>query len=83
MIKSLTALAIMSLLGTAVVALPMLAPQVKASEVAALTRSDRLPVRSVRRDCSQEVWPNFQTSCLRSSENGMNIGEARLISASR
>jgi hypothetical protein len=82
MIKSFTALAIMLLLGVSVVALPGFAPQVKADETVALVKADRLPVRSVAEDCSRQVWPDFETSCLRSSETGM-IREARLVTARR
>ncbi len=42
MIKSLTALAIFALLGASVIALPGFAPQVKASEVVALAKGDRV-----------------------------------------
>ena len=75
MIKSLTALAIFGLLGTAVVALPGFAPRVEASETVALAKADRLDVRN----CSQQVWPNFDASCLRGSESGLAIPEVRLV----
>ena len=65
MIKSLTALAIFALLGASVVALPGFAPQVKASEAVALAKADRLDIRPAARNCSQQVWPNFDASCLR------------------
>jgi hypothetical protein len=68
MIKSLTALAIFGLLGTAVVALPGFAPRVEASETVALA-------------CSEQVWPNFDASCLRGSESGLAITEVRLVTA--
>ena len=72
MIKSLTALAIFGLLGAAVVALPGFAPQVEA-----------LDIRSVARNCSQQVWPNFEASCLRNSESGVMIREVSLVTARR
>jgi hypothetical protein len=83
MIKSLTALAIFGLLGAAVVVLPGFAPQVEAREPVALARGDRLDIRPVARNCSQQVWPNFDMSCLRNSESGVMIGEARLVTARR
>jgi hypothetical protein len=83
MIKSITALAIFGLLGAAVVALPAFAPQVKASEAITLAKADRLPLRPGARNCSQQVWPNFDTSCLRSGESGVMILEARLVTARR
>jgi hypothetical protein len=83
MIKSLTALAIFALLGASVVALPGFAPQVEAKEAVALAKADRLDIRSVARNCSQQVWPNFNASCLRNGESGATIREARLVTARR
>ena len=68
MIKSLTALAIFGLLGAAVVALPGFVPQPEAGETVALVKGGRVEVRQVTQDCLQQVWPNFDTSCLRNSE---------------
>jgi len=83
MIKSLLALAILGLLGTAVVALPGFAPQVKASESVALAKGDRLEIQPVARNCSQQVWPNFETSCLHKAESTVTIREVRLVTALR
>jgi hypothetical protein len=83
MIKSLTALAIFGLLGAAVVALPGFAPRVEAGETVALAKAGRVDIRPVARNCSQQVWPNFDTSCLRNSESGVMIREARLVTARR
>jgi hypothetical protein len=79
MIKSLTALAIFGLLGTAVVALPGFAPRVEARETVTLAKADRLDIRN----CSQQLWPNFDTSCLRSSESGLPVLDVRLVTAHR
>jgi len=79
MINSLTALAIFGLLGAIVVALPGFAPRVEARETVALAKADRLDVRN----CSQQLWPNFDTSCLRSSEPGLAILDVRLVTARR
>jgi hypothetical protein len=79
MIKSLTALAIFGLLGAAVVALPGFAPRLEARETIALAKADRLDVRN----CSHQLWPNFDTSCLRSSESGLPVLDVRLVTARR
>jgi hypothetical protein len=79
MIKSLTALAVFGLLGAVVVALPGFAPRVEARETVALAKADRLDVRN----CSQQLWPNFDTSCLRSSESGLPVLDVRLVTARR
>ncbi len=81
MIKSLTAVAIFALLGASVVALPGFAPQVKASEAVALAKADRLELRPAARNCSQQVWPNFDAACLRKGE--VTVREARLVTARR
>jgi hypothetical protein len=81
MIKSLTVLAIIALLGASVIALPGFAPEVEASETVALAKADRLELRPVARNCSQQVWPNFDASCLRKDE--MMVREARLVTARR
>jgi hypothetical protein len=37
-------------------------------------------VHPVGRDCSQQAWPNFETSCLRiAGTKATNIREARLV----
>jgi hypothetical protein len=83
MIKSLAALAILSLLGAAVIALPVFAPQAKASEPVALARADRLVVRTIVRNCSGQIWPNFDASCLRDGKSGVLVQDVRLVKIRR
>jgi hypothetical protein len=83
MIKSFSALAIMSLLGFAVLALPVFAPQVRASEPAVMMKADRRAVRSIPNDCARQVWPNFEAPCLRDGDTGGRVREARLTTARR
>ena len=83
MIKSLASLAIFALLGTSVIALPMFAPEVKANEAVAQGKADRLAIHPVVRDCSDQVWPNFDRSCLRAGGSGFRVQEARLVTARR
>ena len=83
MIKSLAALAILAFLGAAVVALPAFAPQAKASETVVLAKGDQPEIRPVARNCSQQVWPNFEASCLRRADSGVMVREVRLVSAHR
>jgi hypothetical protein len=77
MFKSLSALAAVVLLGALVIALPVLAPKVEASEAAALHIQE--PVLT----CSSQVWPNIAASCLRSNDGSRKILEARLVTARR
>jgi hypothetical protein len=83
MIKSLAALAIFALLGASVIALPGFAPRVEARETIALAKGDRLEIRPVDRNCAQQVWPNLDGACLRHTESGVLVHEARLVTARR
>ena len=83
MIKSLSALAILALLGASVVVLPGFAPRVEARETIALAKADRLDVRLAAANCTRQVWPNFDGSCLRRGESGLAVREARLVTARR
>ena len=69
MLKSLPALAILALLGTSVVALPYIS-RVEAGETVALAKRDRLEIGS---DCSQQVWPNIPSLCLRGDRAGSDV----------
>jgi len=81
MIKSLAPLAVFALLGASVLALPLFAPGVKATETPAVVKADRLAFAI--RDCSDQVWPNFAQSCLRGSGSGIGVDRARLVTAAR
>ena len=83
MVKSLSALAILLLLGASVIALLGFAPTVEAREAAVLATGDRLEVRAAALNCATQVWPDFATSCLRKRDAGVNIPAARLVSARR
>ena len=82
MIKSISALAIFSLLGAAVIALPGFAPAVTAGEVVVLAKADRLAGRVVG-NCAGQIWPNIVSSCLRDTGSGAAVREARLVTARR
>lgn len=83
MIKSLSALSIFALLGTSFVVLPGFSSRVEARETIALAKADRLDVRQAARHCAQQVWPDFDRSCLRDRESGSTVREARLVTAPR
>jgi hypothetical protein len=82
MIKSLTALQYLACWERLLLFCPDLL-QVEARDTAALAKADRLDIRPVVRNCSQQVWPNFVASCLRDSESGVTIREARLVTSRR
>ena len=83
MIKALTAIAFAALMATALTILPGFAPSVEASVPQALAKGDRLDIRPVGKDCSQQAWPNFEATCLRAAGSKSLIREARLVTADR
>jgi hypothetical protein len=83
MIKALSAIAIAAFVAAAMTVLPGFAPQVEASVPAPLAKGDRLDIHQVGRNCSQQAWPNFEASCLRSAGSKILIREARLVTADR
>jgi hypothetical protein len=84
MIKTLSAIAVAAFVAAALAMMPGFAPQVEASVPVALAKSDRLDIRPAGRDCSQQAWPNFEASCLRSATiKAAPIRQARLVTAER
>ena len=83
MASSFAARGIFALLGAAVIALPGFAPAVEAREAVAMAKADRLDIRPVAANCAQQVWPNFDRSCLREGSSGVLVHEARLVTARR
>jgi hypothetical protein len=81
MFKSFSALAVITLLGAAVIALP--APKVEASEAAALAKGDRLQVKAPSLTCATQVWPDIAAVCLWTAGESAKILEARLVTARR
>ena len=62
MIKALCAIAVAAFIAAAMTVLPGFAPQVEASTPHVLAKGDRLDVRPVGRDCSQQAWPRFSAA---------------------
>jgi hypothetical protein len=84
MIKALSAIAIAAFMAAALTILPGFAPQVEASVPVALAKGDRLDVRPIGRDCSQQAWPHFEASCLRNAATKtVTIREVRLVTTER
>ncbi|HEY0849390.1 MAG TPA: hypothetical protein VGD96_05715 [Bradyrhizobium sp.] len=83
MIKAISAVAIAAFIAAALTILPGFAPQVEASVPVALAKGDRLEIKQVGRDCSQQAWPNFEASCLRAVSGKESVREVRLVTANR
>ncbi|MCW5704368.1 MAG: hypothetical protein AB7I42_16415 [Bradyrhizobium sp.] len=83
MIKAFSAVAIAAFIAAALTVLPGFAPQVEASVPAPLAKGDRLDINQVGRGCSEQAWPNFEASCLRTAAGKKMVREARLVTADR
>jgi hypothetical protein len=83
MIRSLAALALLAFMGVAALALPGFTPPVKANEVVALAKADRLAIHPVAGNCASQIWPNIESTCLRSASSDTAVREARLVTAHR
>jgi len=83
MIKAFSAVAVAAFIAAALTVLPGFAPQVEASTPQPLAKADRLDIRPVGKDCSQQSWPNFEASCLRAAGSKSTVREARLVTADR
>ena len=83
MIRALSAIAVATFVAAALTVLPGFSPQVEASQPQPLAKADRLDIRPVGKDCSQQAWPNFESSCLRTTGATAVVREARLITADR
>ena len=81
MIKALSAIAIAAFCAAALTVLPGFAPQVEASVTSSivLQKADRLDYRPLGKDCSQQAWPNFETSCLRNSGTRTAPVQVRIV----
>jgi hypothetical protein len=83
MIKAISAIAIAALAASTLTVLPGFAPQVEASVPQALAKADRLDIHAVGRGCSEQAWPNFEATCLRSAGTKAVVRQARLVTADR
>jgi len=83
MIKALSAIAVAAFAAAALTVLPGFAPQVEASVPQPLAKADRLDIRPLGRDCSEQAWPNFEASCLRSVGTKAVVHQARLVTSDR
>jgi hypothetical protein len=83
MIKTLSAIAIAACVAAALAVLPGFAPEVEASVPRPLAKADRLDIRPLGHDCSQQTWPRIDAACLRVAGSRTPIREARLVTADR
>ena len=83
MLKALSVVAVAAFIAAALTVLPGFAPTVEASTPQALAKGDRLDIRPIGANCSEQAWPNFEVSCLRRVGTKTTVREARLVTAAR
>ncbi|MBR1086159.1 hypothetical protein JQ621_01575 [Bradyrhizobium manausense] len=83
MIKAFSAITVAACVAATLTLLPGFAPTVEASVPQPLAKSDRLDIKTIGRDCSQQAWPNFEASCLRRAGSKAEVRVARLVTADR
>lgn len=79
MIKALCAVSVAAFFATGLTFLS----KVEASVPQAPAKGDRLDIRSIGRDCSQQAWPNFEASCLRAAGTRAAVPETRKVTVDR
>jgi hypothetical protein len=83
MIKAFSAIAVAAFFAAALTVLPGFAPTVEASTPQPLAKADRLDVHPMGRDCSEQAWPNFEASCLRSASTKTEVRQVRFVTTDR
>ncbi len=83
MLKALSAMSVAAFAAAALTILPGFAPKVEAGVPTPLAKADRLDIHASGRNCSQQAWPNFESSCLHAVGSKAVIREARLVTADR
>jgi hypothetical protein len=74
-LRPLSAVAVAALIAGAVTILPGVSEPVVASAPLNSGKSDRLDIRPLGAQCSQQAWPYFETACLR--DRRMALGQAK------
>ena len=53
------------------------------SSLGALAKGDRLDIRPIGAACSEQAWPNFEASCLRTAGTKTAVRAARPVAVDR
>jgi hypothetical protein len=69
MLKTIYAITAAAIVAGAFVTALSLADQVDARASLPGVKADRADTRPLARDCSQQAWPYFETTCLRDTRN--------------
>jgi len=83
MMKALSAVVAAAIIAAGITFLPGFAPRVEASVPVALAKADRLDIHPIGTNCSEQAWPNFEASCLRTAGAKTAVRQARLVTTDR
>jgi len=81
--KALSAVAAAALSAAVIVALPGFSPQVEARTPAPVVKSDRLDIPPAAPACSQQAWPYYAHTCLRSERPNSQPRQVRIVTTDR
>jgi hypothetical protein len=75
--RAVSAIVAAALVAGAMTILPGASEKVSASAPLNSGKGDRLDIRPIGVQCSQQAWPNFEASCLR--DRRMAMGQAKAV----
>lgn len=82
--QSVSAIALAALIAGAVTVLPNFSDKVAASSPMNSGKGDRLDIRPLGIQCSEQAWPHFEADCLRDKRAAMGKAKpARVVTADR
>ena len=75
--KLLPGIAAMAIGAGAVLAFPGFSPEADASTPPKVVKSNRLDLRPIGKDCTQQAWPYYEANCL--SDRTQAMRQARTV----
>ena len=81
---SISAIGLAALIAGAITILPSFSDKVVASAPIHSGKGDRLDIRALGAECSEQAWPYFEANCLRDGRVTMGKAKAaRIVTADR
>jgi hypothetical protein len=83
--RSISAIALAALIAGCVMVLPNFCGEVVASAPIHSGKGDRLDIRAIGTQCSEQAWPYFEANCLRDKRVALGkvVQAARIVTADR
>jgi hypothetical protein len=82
--KTFSAILAAALIAGAMTMLPGVSAQVSASSPLNHGKGDRLDIRPIGANCSEQAWPYYDAKCLKDARQPMGIAKpVRIVSADR